>query len=255
VVVQSVREHVLKAAPPRLESSFHVRISSVRRSHALLIRGAVGLFRRIGFSASATARRRVCNRRAAHASNSCVSGRYSIALAQERHLDGLNDIELAAARLLSGHAPPSVLEEATPHHEFAAATQRGHLWVALDGDSPVGFAHVKMLSCELPHLEEIDVHPDHGRRGLGTRLVRAVCQWATVAGYAQLTLTTFRLVPWNMPWYARLGFVELPAPQWPDALRRLVDAETARGLDPALRVVMTHRCESDLSMPPPSSRA
>jgi hypothetical protein len=36
-----------------------------------------------------------------------------------------------------------------------------------------------------------------------------------------LTLTTFRAVPWNLPFYARLGFVEIPretcvpsCPQW-----------------------------------------
>jgi len=120
--------------------------------------------------------------------------------------------------------------------------RRGHLWVALEGDSPVGFAQVEMLAGDLPHLNEIDVHPAHGCRGLGTRLVRTVCDWGAGAGYAQITLTTFREVVWNMPWYTRLGFVELPAERWRDELRRLVAAETARGLDPARRVVMTYWC-------------
>jgi GNAT superfamily N-acetyltransferase len=171
-----------------------------------------------------------------------VRDRYSIARAELRHLDGLNDIELAAAQLLSGHAPPSVLEETTPHDVLTAAMRRGHLWVALAGDAPVGFAQVEMLGSDGPHLDEIDVHPTHARRGLGTRLIGGVCEWAAAAGYEQLTLTTFRLVPWNMPWYARLGFVELPSDQWGNELREKVDSETARGLDPSRRVVMAYWC-------------
>src|ERR1051325_11182541 len=89
----------------------------------------------------------------------------------------------------------------------SAATRRGHLWVALDGDSPVGFAHVEMLGSDRPHLDEIDVHPAHGRRGLGTRLVGGVCEWAAASGYQQITLTTFRLVPWNRTCQRNLGFV------------------------------------------------
>jgi GNAT superfamily N-acetyltransferase len=168
-----------------------------------------------------------------------VTDRYSITQAASRHLDGLDVIELAAAQLLRGHAPRAVLEQPLPRKTLAAASGRGHLWVALDADAPVGFAQVEMLADDLPHLNEIDVHPAHGRRGLGTRLVRAVCDWVEGAGHDQITLTTFRHVPWNMPWYARLGFVELPAGRWRDELRRLVVAETARGLDPVQRVAMS----------------
>jgi GNAT superfamily N-acetyltransferase len=171
-----------------------------------------------------------------------MSDPYSIARAELRHLEAIPAIELGAARLLRGHAPRSVLEETTPLGELADAMTRGLLWVALENDAPVGFAHVDMLASDRPHLEEIDVHPNHGRRGLGTRLVRTVCQWATAAGYEHLTLTTFRAVPWNMPWYARLGFVELPMTAWRDELRQRVEAETARGLDPAARVAMSYRC-------------
>ena len=145
---------------------------------------------------------------------------YAIALAESRHLDALSGIELAAAAQLAGHAPSSVLEGVTSRGVLDAAMTRGHLWLALLGDTPVGFAHVEPLTMDVPHLEEIDVHPSHGRRGLGTRLVRAVFDWAAATGYRAITLTTFRAVPWNMPWYRRLGFVELPAEAWSEALRR-----------------------------------
>ena len=66
-----------------------------------------------------------------------------------------------------------------------------------------------MLGVDRPHLEEVDVHPDHGRRGVGTALVRAVCDWVRRSGHAEITLTTFRALPWNMPFYRRLGFEEM----------------------------------------------
>lgn len=81
--------------------------------------------------------------------------------------------------------------------------------MALADDTPVGFALVEMLTGNEPHLEEIDVHPAHGRRGVGSALVRTVCEWATRSGFRDITLTTFRDVAWNMPFYARLGFAEL----------------------------------------------
>jgi N-acetylglutamate synthase-like GNAT family acetyltransferase len=106
----------------------------------------------------------------------------------------------------------------------------------------VGFAHVEVLEPNAAHLEEIDVHPAHGRRGLGTKLVMHVCDWATAAGYEAVSLSTFRDVPWNMPFYARLGFTVVPDSELGSALRAVVDDERRRGLDPSRRVVMQKGC-------------
>ena len=97
---------------------------------------------------------------------------------------------------------------------------------------PVGFALVEILEPAAAHLEEIDVHPDHGRRGLGTWLVRHVCQWAEANGPGVVTLTTFRDVPWNMPFYAHLGFEEVAPAALTPALRAVLEDEARRGLDP-----------------------
>ena len=167
--------------------------------------------------------------------------RYEIALARPGDLSRIAPIELAAARLLMGYAPESVLKEVTSDEDLRAAQRDGRLWVALSGDVPVGFAHVELLEPNAAHLEEIDVHPEHGRHGLGTRLVREVCRWAETSGLAAVTLTTFRDVPWNMPFYAHLGFEELTTAVVTPALREVLEDETRRGLDPARRVVMRWR--------------
>jgi putative acetyltransferase len=175
---------------------------------------------------------------------------YSIVRARPADVPLLPAIELAAAWLLAAHAPASVLAEQTDEDVLRRAQREGRLWVALAHDRPVGFAHVEQLEPDVAHLEELDVHPSHGRRGLGRRLVSAVCRWAAEERYRSVTLTTFRDVPWNMPFYARLGFEELPPDAQSAALRAIVADEARRGLDPAKRVVMRRRsCRASFSLP------
>jgi GNAT superfamily N-acetyltransferase len=169
---------------------------------------------------------------------------YRIAVARPGDLAALPAMELAAARLLAGHAPESVLGETTSRERFERAQRNGHLWVILAGEKPVGFALVEAIEPDAVHLEEIDVHPDHGRRGLGTRLLLHVCRWAVLNGYGSMTLTTFRDLPWNMPFYERLGFDVVRHAELGSALRAVVEDERRRGLDPSRRVVMRRRFAS-----------
>jgi GNAT superfamily N-acetyltransferase len=174
---------------------------------------------------------------------------YTIVPARPTDLPLLPAIELASATLLAGHAPASVLAETTSQADLRAAQRRGRLWVALADDVPVGFAHVMVLGPDIAHLEEIDVHPEHGRRGLGRRLVLTVCRWAATNGYSWVTLTTFRDVPWNMPFYARLGFEEVPRQELTPALLSVIEDETRRGLDSDRRVTMRRPCVLEASAP------
>jgi GNAT superfamily N-acetyltransferase len=163
---------------------------------------------------------------------------YTIIRARPNDLKLLAGIELAAARMLAGHAPESVLNETTSKEELLTAQRHGHLWVALVRDLPVGFAHVKVFEPSVVHLQEIDVHPEHGRRGIGTHLVKTVCDWATVNGYRNVTLTTFRDVPWNRPFYMRVGFEEVPSSELTPELLSVIEDEVRRGLDPHSRLAM-----------------
>ena len=172
---------------------------------------------------------------------------YTIAAARPQDIQALAAIEIAAAQLLRGHAPEAVLSEITDEHELREAQAAGRLWVACADDTPVGFALVEMLAEDLPHLEEIDVDPRHGRRGLGTALVRTVCEWVSRSGYPEITLTTFRALRWNMPFYARLGFEQMPTNRLRPELAAVVRDETARGLDPKRRVVMKYRVRTATS--------
>jgi 4-diphosphocytidyl-2-C-methyl-D-erythritol kinase len=167
----------------------------------------------------------------------------TIIAARPRDIQALGAIERAAATLLVGHAPESALNDTAEESTFLEAEAHGRLWVALHDGVPVGFALIEMLENGLPHLEEIDVLPEHGRRGIGTALVRAVCVWASQARYSELTLTTFRDLPWNRPFYERLGFRVVPGDRLSRQLAAIVDDEAARGFDATRRVVMRYRAD------------
>ena len=91
--------------------------------------------------------------------------------------------------------------------------------VLVVGDPPVGFVCVEMVDAS-PHIWQLSVLPEHGRQGLGRSLVRAACDWARRQGCDAITLTTFRDVPWNGPFYESLGFVTVdPLPPGLQAIR------------------------------------
>ena len=114
------------------------------------------------------------------------------------------------------------------------------LWVAVaDGGTGdvVGFA-LAIWCGDDAHLQELDVFPSWGRRGIGRRLVAAVCEWAADSGCERVTLTTFVGISWNAPFYAGLGFSVLPVGTWTDAHRVVWEHELAMGLPMEQRVVM-----------------
>nr|WP_206038218.1 GNAT family N-acetyltransferase [Rhodococcus sp. HNM0569] len=104
--------------------------------------------------------------------------------------------------------PPTVAE-------FTHAMHDGHVWVhdhpdvRVAGDRPVAYAVVFVVD-DGAHLEQVSVHPDHAHHGLGAGLIEHVSRWAARRGIRRLTLTTFVDVPWNAPYYRRLGFTTMP---------------------------------------------
>lgn len=160
--------------------------------------------------------------------------------ARASELGRISEIEReAGARFETIPALAGLPEVLAPAAALAAALARGHLWVAaaVGDDAPIGFAYADVLDGAL-HLEELDVLPAWGRRGAGRALVATVVAAACAAGLPAVTLTTFRDVPWNAPFYARLGFRVLAPEALSPGLDALLAAEEARGLPRALRVAM-----------------
>jgi ribosomal protein S18 acetylase RimI-like enzyme len=104
----------------------------------------------------------------------------------------------------------------------------GFLLVVGPVGAPVGFAHVEIVD-GFAHLGQVSVRPEAMRRGYGTALVRAAMREAWQLGYDRLSLTTYRDVPWNGPFYRSLGFEEEARPE-PFEIRAR-EHQTAIGLD------------------------
>jgi GNAT superfamily N-acetyltransferase len=80
--------------------------------------------------------------------------------------------------------------------------------VLVAGDPPAGFVCLETVG-GFAHIWQLAVDPVHARRGIGRLLVVAACEWARSEGFDAITLTTYRDVPWNGPFYASAGFVIL----------------------------------------------
>jgi GNAT superfamily N-acetyltransferase len=164
---------------------------------------------------------------------------YHIRSARSDDLSALTDIERAANALFADYGLAEQLSDLlTPIEALHEGVKANRLWVAADElDRPVGFALASIVG-DNAHLDELDVHPAHGQRGLGAALVEAVCDWARASGYRAITLTTLRDIPWNAPWYQRLGFRVLEENELSQALHDLLQEEIQRGLPAHKRVVM-----------------
>ena len=153
---------------------------------------------------------------------------------------GFAAIEVAAGERFRAVGMDAVADDDPFGDEVGlAAVRAGRAWVAeLDGEV-VGYALAIQLGGDpgRPHLEQVSVVPEAGGRGAGAALVEAVAAWAAARG-PMLTLSTFRDVAWNGPWYRSLGFEPIPEEDLDEVLRDQRAHEAAEGLDVSARCFM-----------------
>lgn len=162
-----------------------------------------------------------------------------IRLAHSDDLVILQDIERAAGQAFRALGMDQIADDDSftleQLHQYATA---GRAWVYVDGlDYPLAYLLADIVDGE-GHVEQVSVHPDHAHQGLGRELLHAARVWARGHGMHRQTLSTFRDVPWNAPYYRRLGFEMLDAGSWGPELTRLMEHEAELGLTRWPRVAM-----------------
>lgn len=129
-------------------------------------------------------------------------------------------------------APPmelEVVERKIAAHEII---------VAVDADATcVGFVMFEPQPTRI-YVQELDVLTSHAGRRIGAALIEQVAQLARTRQLTQLILSTYREVPWNAPYYRRLGFRDIEEAELDAVLVARRDAHIARGLDESKRVFM-----------------
>lgn len=145
----------------------------------------------------------------------------------------IQQIEVRAGRLFLDLGMDAVADDLPPAlGELREDRLRGRIRVATDNDhdGPVGYLRTGWVD-DAPHLEQVTVDPAHGRRGHGRALMAHAEHWGRTMGGHRMTLTTYRDVPWNGPWYRRLGWEELAPGDLGPELMAVRAEEAARGLD------------------------
>ena len=121
------------------------------------------------------------------------------------------------------------------HH---ACIRQRTCWVAVDcQDRPVGFLSAETCGQDLHILEMSVARPVQGR-GLGRQLLACAIAAARAGGLSGLTLTPFRTVAWNAPFYPTAGFHIIAPSALGPRLAALLQLEAEAGLAPGIRCAM-----------------
>jgi GNAT superfamily N-acetyltransferase len=164
---------------------------------------------------------------------------YHIRLARADEVSRLREIENEAGTLFAGLGLiDEALDRSFPLPDLTRLRETGQIWVACaEDDVAVGMV-IASVRGGAAYVEEMDVLPAHGRRGVGGRLLATVCAWAEKQGQAAVALSTFRDVPWNGPFYRKHGFRDLRPSEWTPGMQAIRDKEVQHGLRVDARVFM-----------------
>lgn len=155
---------------------------------------------------------------------------FQIRNAQKEDLPYLADIELAAATLYPEDIIPLDQQGLSyPDSEFQKSLQQGLLFCVTQNNKRVAFATCHQYQ-QFLHLDEISVHPASGKQGIGTALVKRILQESQSRKLQGTTLTTFSNIPWNAPFYKKMGFNILSNAETPDEVKDMLLEENFIGL-------------------------
>ena len=141
---------------------------------------------------------------------------YTLRKATKEDKSTLNTVELSAASIFE--RIPELADLKGTHassEEIENWLTNGRIYIAEDISKPVGFVAAIPMDTAL-YIAEISTIVEYQGKGVGSALIGAVIDWAReeftgAKTKPRVTLTTYREVPWNGPWYRRRGFKEVDA--------------------------------------------
>ena len=164
---------------------------------------------------------------------------FSIRRARFADIPFLGPVERSAAELFRSANLEFLVDGSTVDPKLLAAMiDAQHLWVACDYmDHPIGFSGGEHIDGNF-HLVEISVAQDFQGKGVGRSLMERMEIDVRREGFKSMTLTTFRSLAWNGPWYSRLGFDEVNPLEMGRTYMGILEDERQHGFDMSARCVM-----------------
>ena len=172
---------------------------------------------------------------------------YSITDGELDDIPALISVDKAASALF---APTGLLErealgDHVPTEVFEVEIPGGNVFVARNQHGwPVGFALVRLRGSGL-YLDQVSVHPDHGQMGIGRALVIRVLTEAEARKLPHVSLSTFRDLPWNGPFYSSMGFKEI-APERLEPYMKEIEEAQRPFMDVSQRCFMRRKVRRNL---------
>lgn len=148
-----------------------------------------------------------------------------IRVAVESDLPVLRMIEVEAGAAFADIGMPEIAAAPAPGLDLLRGFLPDRCQV-VDDDGPVAYLTMSLVDGRA-HIEQLSVRPRYRGARLGAALIDHLGETTGLP----LTLTTFVEVPWNLPYYERLGFRRLTAVEETPGLRRIRRREAGLGLD------------------------
>jgi GNAT superfamily N-acetyltransferase len=147
-------------------------------------------------------------------------------------LPAIQVVEVAAGTLFRDLGMDATADHEPPDAEVLSDyISGGRCWVGVDpDDGPIAYILVDVVD-GAAHIEQVSVRPDHAHQRIGAALIDTVAGWAAEKLLTAVTLTTFAAVPWNGPYYRRLGFEPIEPDDLGIGLAARRQHEAERGLD------------------------
>lgn len=163
-----------------------------------------------------------------------------VRLAQLQDIPQLIAIERSAAQLFLQQPAWRFLAEGPvmSRQQHADFIQQQQEWLAESTPGEVAGFIAVLPQRQDWHIAELSVAVDWQRRGIGRRLIAEVAMLAKSQGAQRLTLTTFIDVPWNAPYYQRLGFQPVAVERLSLPLRQRLAEEAVQGFVAGSRCAM-----------------
>ena len=135
---------------------------------------------------------------------------FTIRKAREEDLPLLGPVENSASQVFRTVNLDHIANGPTlPNPQLSAMSNSNHLWVAVNTlDQPVGFVGGEEVDGSF-YIVEISVAQHFQGKGAGKALMAAMEQQIRKESFKDITLTTYKHLPWNGPWYAKRGYSDV----------------------------------------------